>query len=132
MKIQKLLPILFCFSVAFLNANTLPLPKLTFDFGIEKPVGCQYRIRIRYFGNANITVNVGGQTINRTYPAYPTSGGTDFVTITVPFGPTVATVNTTNCIVFITNAPGSAFYVFDYYPVVNAQLIFNENCTISD
>jgi hypothetical protein len=128
MKISKFLPILFCFSVVFLNANTLPLPKLKYDFGIEKVVACQYQIRIRHFSNANITVSVDGQTIvNRSY-APPAAN--DIVPITV-LGAAVATINATNCIVYVSSLSG-AYYVLDFNPIVNTQLTFNSNCTISD
>jgi hypothetical protein len=112
-----------------LNANTLPLPKLTLDFGIEKPVMCQYQIRIRHFSNATISVSVNGQTIvnnNYTPPA-----ANDIVNITVP-GASVATINATNCIVYISSVANGVYYVLDFNPIVNTQLTFNADCSISD
>jgi hypothetical protein len=129
MKIQKLLPILFCFSVVLLNANTLPLPNLTFDFGIEKVTSCQYQIRIRHFSNATISVAVNGQMIVNN--SYSPPAANAFATITVVDG-AVATINATNCIVYISNLSSGAYYVVDFNPIVNTQLRFLAGCMISD
>jgi hypothetical protein len=131
MKMSKLLPVLLCFCTFFLKANNLPLPVVKHDFEIDKPVMCQLQIRIKHFGNANINVVVSGQTVvNRTYIPFPIYSGNDFATVGVNVGG-VATINATNCIVYITSPAGN-LYVVDFNPIVNTQLTISPTCEVSD
>ena len=130
MKISKILLISFCFSVGLLNAKPLPILKLSRDFGIEKMVGCNYRIRINNLGGATLSVVVGNQQIVNSIGG--TQLGTGIVNISVPPGGGIATINSDNCVIYISSLANRVLYVLDYYPVINTQLVFNSNCTISD
>jgi hypothetical protein len=130
MKNLKLLTLLFCFGVSMLNASTLPLPKQTFNFGVEKVGSCVYQILIvpiRKNIVTTVSVTVNGAPIPIGF--VPSNISTS-LTVTVN-GLQPAIINATNCTIYISSPV--AYYVLDFDPITNTLLTFNgDNCTISD
>jgi hypothetical protein len=131
MKISKFLPVLFCFCAFFLKANTLPLPVVKHDFGVKTQATCLYRIRVNHRAGATLSVVVNGQTIvNNTYNG--SGNDVNFITVNGQIR-SVAIINATGCVIYISCLSSGAYYVLDFNPIVNTQLTLDPNdCSISD